>query len=72
MSSNVTGHLPLSPNLATKSQHAVVLPQLKSASLISLGQLCDDDYDVDLAKADLKARKNNKLAFSGIKYGIFL
>ena len=29
MPSNAAGHLPLSPDLSTKSQHAAVLPQLK-------------------------------------------
>jgi hypothetical protein len=65
--SNVTGHLSLSPTLSTKSQHAAVLPQLKSASLISLGQLCDDDCTVELTKTDLKVRKNNKLVLSGTR-----
>ena len=61
MPSNTTRHLPMLPSLSTKSRHAAVLLQLKSTSLISLGELCDNDFKTELTKKDLKVCKNNKL-----------
>ena len=42
--------LPISKKLSTYAQKATVLPQLKSSSLVSLGQLCDNNYQVLLDK----------------------
>ena len=55
------GQLSLSPELSSQAQTAMILPQLKSASLISIGQLCDDDCDVLLNKQHLIAIKNKKV-----------
>ena len=40
--------IPLSKQLFIEAQIATALPQLKSSSLISLGQVCDDDCTVIL------------------------
>ena len=51
--------LPLSKNLSEKAQKAFIFEDLKTGSLVSLGQLCDDDcienfskYNVDIIKKD--------------------
>ena len=54
---NQRGQLPLSPALSPQAQTAMILPQLKSASLISIGQLCDDECDVLLNKHHLIVMK---------------
>lgn len=38
--------LPLSPHLSNRANDDMILPGLKSASLISIGQLCDDNCDI--------------------------
>ena len=40
------GIIPLSNKLSTAAQTTTVLPKLKSSSLISLGQICDDNGTV--------------------------
>ena len=45
----------------------MILPGLKSASLISIGQLCDDDCDVLLNKTKLVAIKDNKIILKGTR-----
>ena len=50
VTSSKQGILPLSSLLSTQAKKALVLPQLQSSSLISLGQLCDDDCTVQLNK----------------------
>ena len=45
-----SGHFPLSNKLSTKAKDALILPKLTSSSLISLGQLYDDDCKVILDK----------------------
>ena len=42
--------LPLSPSLPSNAQSAHVLPSLQSATLLSVGQLCDNDCDVVFRK----------------------
>ena len=43
IASNERGQIPLSNNLSKDAKNAQILPKLASSSLISLGQLCDDD-----------------------------
>ena len=43
------------------------MPQLKSSSSISLGQLCDDGCNVLLNKKDLKVFKDTKLILKGCR-----
>ena len=40
------GFLPLSPSLSVRATTAMIFPSLKSVSLISIGQLCDDNCEV--------------------------
>ena len=51
--------------LSSRAENVVILPSLKSASLISLGQLCDDDCKVLLDKRKLYAVKKNTLVLQG-------
>ena len=55
------GQLPLSEQLSSRARNAMILPGLKSASLISIGQLCDDGCNVLLNNKKLLAIKNNQL-----------
>ena len=50
ISSTEQGRLPLHSNLSSTAITAAILPGLQSSSLISLGQLCDDDCDILLNK----------------------
>ena len=43
------------------------MPQLKSSSLLSLGQLCDDGCDVILNKGKLYAVKNKEVILQGFR-----
>ena len=45
--------LPFAPELSQRAKRAKILPQLKSASLISLGKLCDDGCDIQLTDTHL-------------------
>ena len=45
----------------------MILTKLKSASLISMGQLCDDDCLVVLSKKKLAVVKNNKIVLRGTR-----
>ena len=59
---NVTSQeqLPMSEALSQRAQNAMILPGLKSASLISLGQLCDDNCNLLLNKRQIFAIKTTK------------
>ena len=59
-----TGRLRISPYLY---EQAHVLQDLASASLLSLGQLCDDDCHVILRKHDLKIYKKGILIATGTR-----
>jgi hypothetical protein len=61
------GQLPLSTKLSPQAQTAMILPQLKSASLISIGQLCDDNCDVLLNKHHLVAIKDKQVILTGVR-----
>ena len=41
--------------LSTKAKTAIILPNLKSSNLMSIGQLCDDRYEIK--KYNLKVRR---------------
>ena len=47
------GTLPMT-EVSAQAKSAHVLPNLKSVSLLSLGQLCDDNCEVKLTKKDIK------------------
>ena len=67
ITANQRGQLSLSDELSSQAQTAMILPQLKSASLISIGQLCDDECDVILNKRVLVAIKNEKVILTGVR-----
>ena len=66
LQSTQQGEIPLSHALSTTGKHAMILPGLKSASLISLGQLCDDKCTLILDEQKLLAIKNNQIILRGI------
>ena len=55
------GNLPLSRKLSKKVKIATILPELKSSSLLSLCQLCDDDCDILLNKKKIYVIKYKEL-----------
>ena len=65
--SSQCGRLPLSAALSNKAKDATIIPKLKSSSLISLGQLCDDGCNVELDKLSLKVFKHDNLILKGYR-----
>ena len=59
MQAKLKGNLPL-PTLPSTSTKAHVFQELQSASLLSVGQLCDSDCDAVFSKHDLKIYDNKK------------
>ena len=51
----------------TKARTAMILPGLNSASLVSIGQLCDDECDVYLNKKILIAVKDKVIKLDGTR-----
>ena len=64
ISSTKSGNLSIA-GLSSKATTAHVLPHLKSASLLSMGQLCDDDCNVILNKEKMTVIKNNRVVMQG-------
>jgi hypothetical protein len=67
MNSTSSGLLPFQSNLSTSACKVHIFKDLQSASLISLGQLCDDNCVVTLDKKKLQVTKNNKLLLQGTR-----
>ena len=65
--STLSGTIPLNNLLSTKAKMATVLPNLHSSSLISLGQLCDDNCKVTLDKKELNVYKENTVVMRGFR-----
>ena len=65
MLSTIAGQLPLSPHLSTTAQAAFVLDELKTGTLISLAQLCDDDCIALFTKYNVKIIKDNNVIITG-------
>ena len=65
--STLSGTIPLNNLLSTKAKMATVLPNLHSSSLISLGQLCDDNCKVTLDKKELNVFKENTVVMRGFR-----
>ena len=61
------GTLTLHHDLSRQAQVGTVLPQLRSSSLLSLGQLCDDGCDVVLNKRKLYAIKDKEVILQGFR-----
>ena len=57
----------LSNQLSKVAQAAMILPSLKSASLISMEQLCDDGCKVVLDQHDLTVVKNYSVILQGMR-----
>ena len=67
MSPSASCQLLLSSQLSSKAKNAIVVPQLKSASLTSLEQLCDDNCNMHLSKKNLKVYKISKMSMQGYR-----
>jgi hypothetical protein len=67
MRSRVSGLLPLSPLLSDTAQKAFVLDDLRTGTLVSLAQLCDDDCIAVFSKFDVKILKNNQVIITGVR-----
>ena len=65
ITSTKKGILPLSKKLTKEDSTAKILPGLSSASLISSGQLCDNDCKVFLDKKKLIAVKDDEIILEG-------
>ena len=50
--------IPLTKELSTKAKTGHIFDDLKSGSLISIGQLCDDDFIALFTKYDVKIYKD--------------
>ena len=57
--------MPLSPELSSQARNAMILPGLKSASLISIGELCNDGCNILLSKWKLIVVKNKGIILEG-------
>lgn len=53
-------------NYPILSKKAIIIPKLQSSYLISLGKLCDYNYNVFLNKRSLTVCKNNKKVLPGV------
>ncbi len=62
-----SGLLPFQQNLSTKAKTAHVLDGLTNSSLISIGQLCDDDCIAVLDKRKLQVFKNSERVLEGTR-----
>jgi hypothetical protein len=67
MSVKLKGQLPLSKKLSSTAQSAFVLDDLKTGTLISLAQLCDDDCTAIFNKYDVKILKNDEIIINGTR-----
>ena len=65
LASTGAGYLPLHSSITNRGSHTMVLPQLHSSSLVSLGQLCDDNCLVLLSATKLYTFKNGKVILTG-------
>ena len=60
MHSHLKGTLPLSPLLSSTAQSAFVLDDLRTGTLVSLAQLCDDDCIAIFDRYEVKILKHTK------------
>jgi hypothetical protein len=65
LTSTQKGTLPFSTDLTTTAKQATILNGLQSSSLISFGQLCDDNCEVLLRKQNCYVVKNKKIILQG-------
>ena len=67
MTATQRGTLPLSPLLSDAAQSAFVLDDLRTGTLISLAQLCDDDCTAIFSKNNVKIVKMNTVIINGTR-----
>jgi hypothetical protein len=67
MCTTSVGQLPLSSFLSCAAQSAYVIDELQTGTLISLGQLCDDDVTAFFKKTAVNLLKNNKIIITGTR-----
>jgi len=67
MHSQLKGTLPLSPLLSSTAQSAFVLDDLRTGTLVSLAQLCDDDCIAIFDKYEVKILKHNEIIITGAR-----
>ena len=67
-SSISSSHMGLLPNtdLSKNGRTVKILPQLRSASLISVGKLCNDGCTVHFDEEKMNVHKNNKIIMHGL------
>jgi hypothetical protein len=65
MSTKQKGTLKLSAKLSSPAQTAFVLDDLKTGTLISLAQLCDDDCIAIFTKYDIQIVKDDQVIIKG-------
>jgi hypothetical protein len=66
LTATASGQLPFSSELSPKAKKTAIFANLQH-SLISLGQLCDDDCEIILNKKKLYAMKKNKIILQGTR-----
>ena len=59
--------IPLLSTLSSTAKDAVIVPKLKSSSLISLGQLCNDGCKIELDRKHILVKKNNENILEGFR-----
>ena len=64
---NKVGYLPFTDILSAKARKARILADLKSSSLISLGQLADDGCQTTIDRDKLIVTKNNNVVLTGTR-----
>ena len=57
--------IPLAKELSTQAQTRFILNNLLIGSLVSIGQLCDDDYIALFTKCNVKIIKNGTVIIEG-------
>ena len=57
----------LFPDLSPAGRQGHIIPALKSSSLLSLGQLCDDNCTIVLTKPTIYIIKNDKIIITGTR-----
>ena len=61
LSPSQQGTIEISPDLSSLAQTATVLPNLRSSSLISLGQICDSNCTIVMNHKKLYAAKTSDI-----------
>ena len=62
-----TGQLPLSSKLSSRAQQGLIVPNLRSSSLVAMGPLCDDGCHVVLSKDKLSVVKDGEIILRGTR-----